>query len=438
MTDGKYADVPEGVRTELVRFVRSLRSAGADVPTNAAVPAAEAITTIDLFDRETTRVVLRATLIADPRDMDVFDRLFPRFWDRLQQVLDPDEADPPDGDSEDRSDRLIVPDPSEGDSSDSQPPAQADESDGGTGAEADSAGDLEQPSDGTDPVVDADEHDADANGTVSTTRYSPHGRSERIDARVPRDDTRVETAVERLTHALAGDTGRRYDSTTEGQRPDVRRALRTSFETGGVVVSLPHRTRRKSEVRGVVLADISRSVLDVIDRDFLVEFLRVCNEQWRSIRAFFFDTDSREITESLNQETTAGVYRELDRREAQWGGGTRIGDALETLRTDAIDAVDRRTVVFVISDGLEMGSIDELEANMAWLARRARLVVWLNPLAAAETYEPTASGMAAALPYVDVLVPFTGPDDLEEMSERIERYGVSAPSTNRSMFKSNL
>ena len=42
---------------------------------------------------------------------------------------------------------------------------------------------------------------------------------------------------------------------------------------------------------------------------------------------------------------------------------------------------------------------------MERLARLAHRIVWINPRAAASTFEPLAGGMAAALPYVDELVP---------------------------------
>ena len=45
------------------------------------------------------------------------------------------------------------------------------------------------------------------------------------------------------------------------------------------------------------------------------------------------------------------------------------------------------------------------ERAMARLRRRAELVVWLNPRAAARDYRPLAGSMAAALPYCDVLLP---------------------------------
>ena len=44
-------------------------------------------------------------------------------------------------------------------------------------------------------------------------------------------------------------------------------------------------------------------------------------------------------------------------------------------------------------------------AEMAALRRRCRRIVWINPLIGWEGYEPSARGMAAALPYVDLFAP---------------------------------
>jgi hypothetical protein len=85
--------------------------------------------------------------------------------------------------------------------------------------------------------------------------------------------------------------------------------------------------------------------------------------------------------------------------------------------------VDRRTVAFVVSDGLEMGDVSVLEREVAWLARRAKRLFWLNPLAADDAYEPAARGMAAALPYLDGLFAFAAPADVAELSRQLRRHG---------------
>jgi len=68
------------------------------------------------------------------------------------------------------------------------------------------------------------------------------------------------------------------------------------------------------------------------------------------------------------------------------------------------------------SDGLERGDPDLLAAQMARLRRLSRRVVWVNPLAGGNRYEPTARGMAAALPHVDAFVAGNSLVGLENLS----------------------
>jgi uncharacterized protein len=62
----------------------------------------------------------------------------------------------------------------------------------------------------------------------------------------------------------------------------------------------------------------------------------------------------------------------------------------------------RGAVVVICSDGFEVGDAELLAGQMERLSRLAHRVVWLNPLLAEPAYEPTAAGMSAALPWVDV------------------------------------
>jgi uncharacterized protein with von Willebrand factor type A (vWA) domain len=50
---------------------------------------------------------------------------------------------------------------------------------------------------------------------------------------------------------------------------------------------------------------------------------------------------------------------------------------------------------------------------MRAIRSRASRVLWLNPLLSDPRYEPTARGMAAALPYVDRLLPAHNLETLE-------------------------
>jgi hypothetical protein len=120
----------------------------------------------------------------------------------------------------------------------------------------------------------------------------------------------------------------------------------------------------------------------------------------------------------------AGALRDA---AVEWGGGTEIGGAFTALRRDHPHAVDRRTAVVVVSDGLDVGDRDVLEDGVTWLADRAGALLWLNPLAVSPQFEPRSRGMAASEPYVDALFGFTEPADLAEAARQIERRGLAGP-----------
>lgn len=138
--------------------------------------------------------------------------------------------------------------------------------------------------------------------------------------------------------------------------------------------------RRTTGVRWTFIVDVSRSVPDTIDRDFLLRFLRTVFDEWRRARIVLFDTSVREVTAQFAAPSADAAVRALQQAETKWGGGTRIGNAIQSVRRDDPRAVDRKTTAFVVSDGLEVGETGELEQGMAWLARRSDTVLWLLPV----------------------------------------------------------
>ena len=110
------------------------------------------------------------------------------------------------------------------------------------------------------------------------------------------------------------------------------------------------------------------------------------------------------------------VLRQLAADVPGWSGGTRIGECLAAFAEQWLDElVDGRTVVLILSDGLDRGDVGPLVGAMRTIRGRARKVLWLNPLAGDTRYEPTARAMAAAMPYVDRLAPAHNLEALERL-----------------------
>jgi len=102
------------------------------------------------------------------------------------------------------------------------------------------------------------------------------------------------------------------------------------------------------------------------------------------------------------RRAAAGEMRRLEGLHHAWAGGTSIGECLsDFLRRFGERMVGRDTVVIIASDGLDVGASETLQDAMRELRRRSASVVWLNPLLDTPGYEPTASGMRAARPFVD-------------------------------------
>lgn len=408
----------EHVVHEVVRFTRCLRDAGVDVAATAALPAVEALVTIGFDDRERVRSALFAALVTDPADREIFNDEFDTFWYRLRTGLSA-AAEPDENGA--TNEEQVGPDRTPAARDDDSSSAVDEDLDGG-GPGATRVADVD-----ADPGAETEDQDR-------AGAYSEAGTRSDVTVESMGTEAVDHGAIARFESALATLAGRRWTRASDGHTVDARRAIRRSIDTGGVTMELPRRDRRESAFRTTLLVDVSRSVLDAIDRGYLLDVVRGLVADGREVRAFFFDTDLREVTDTF-ENGTQNPAEALAAAKVDWGGGTRIGASLAQLRREHPQAVDRRTAVVVVSDGLDVGDVDVLEQEMARLARRGASIVWLNPLTASPSYEPTCRGMAAALPFIDGLFAFAGNEDLAEIARQLDRHGPRGPVGFRQDFR---
>ena len=193
---------------------------------------------------------------------------------------------------------------------------------------------------------------------------------------------------------------RRYRNAHRARRLDLRRTVRRNLGRGGEPIDLVRRRRRDRPVRIVVLLDVSGS-MDQYSRFFL-QFLRGLVGSWLESDAYLFHTRLVRVTEALRDNDPIRAMTRLALIAQGFGGGTRIAESLGVFNDRyAKMALNSRSVVMILSDGYDTGDASAMSREMRRLRRRARRIVWLNPLLGWRGYEPVARAMAAALPHVD-------------------------------------
>jgi len=157
---------------------------------------------------------------------------------------------------------------------------------------------------------------------------------------------------------------------------------------------------------------------------FLLRFAYALHRHFRYARTFIFSTGPIEVTEALNSGRPDRAFRLLGSTPAGWSGGTRIGETLGQLnRTSGVRLLSRDTLFIIFSDGLETGDPRKLGTEMKAINHKVSRVIWLNPLAGMNNYQPLARGMSAALPYVDCFAAANNLDNLLRL-ERLLGSGV--------------
>jgi uncharacterized protein with von Willebrand factor type A (vWA) domain len=135
----------------------------------------------------------------------------------------------------------------------------------------------------------------------------------------------------------------------------------------------------------VVLADVSGS-MDLYSR-FLVQFLYGLQQELRGVSTFVFSTRLFEVTPMLRARSFEAALRLVAQSVDGWSGGTQIGASLADFNLRyGRERVGRDTVLIVLSDGWDRGDAESVGREMAVLQRRARRVIWLNPLLGSPGY----------------------------------------------------
>ncbi len=370
------------LQARLVEFVRLARGNDFRVGVAEEIDAQQVASLCGLRDPQRLRWGLRALLCSDQDDWERFDDLFDAYW-RRANVKSAYQAMPGASVSRDIAS------------------GQGGRGSQGAAVEADAA----KPGGG---------EDASPGGTREGA--SAAEGLERIDFQFLADSGQMrvmERLVERLARKMRRRMLRRQRVHRQGRRIHLRATLRNCLRYGGVPLQLVYRKRRRRQPRLIVIVDVSRSM--ALYSNLFLRFARGLVNAFSDANAFAYHTRLVPITDALRQTDVARMRASLGLISQGWSGGTRIGDCLRRFNDDYSRLLNSRSVVIVVSDGLDTGEPEMLAAQLARIRQRCRRLIWLNPLLGRDGYEPRTRGMQAALPYLDLFAPANNLQSLQAL-----------------------
>ncbi|KJC58350.1 carbon monoxide dehydrogenase [Bradyrhizobium sp. LTSPM299] len=259
----------------------------------------------------------------------------------------------------------------------------------------------------TDQMPSVDGADNDRSGEGRMEGASRAENLAEVDFRNIADPEQVvqaHLAAAQLARAMRTRLTRRDLARRRGYRLDLRRTIHSNISHGGVPISLVVRQRKPKPLRLVILLDASGS-MSMYTGVFL-RFIHGVLDEFREAEAFLFHTRLAHVSDAMKEKDAGRALDRLSIMAQGAGGGTRIGESLQTFnRWHAARVIHSRTCVMIVSDGYETGDAALLGREMAALGRRCRRIVWLNPMMGWQGYAPEARGIKAALPHIDLYAP---------------------------------
>lgn len=277
---------------------------------------------------------------------------------------------------------------------------------------APAAGTVHRAGGGADTLPWATRTSPDGTGAPGPSVHLPEYLPSRIAAltdepfdRFDPDDLRLlgewlETAVRRWPRRRS----LRLESSRHGKHIDLRATINASRSTGWEAMLLARSRPRRRPRRIVLVCDVSRSMQPYAA--IYLHLMRAAALRQGGIRpeVFAFSTSLTRLTAVLSHRSAEVALQRANAKVTDRYGGTFIGRSVGALLAPPYGNALRGAVVIIASDGWDSDPPDVLDHALARVRRRAELLIWLNPRAAAAEFRPLTGSMAVALPYCDLFL----------------------------------
>lgn len=250
----------------------------------------------------------------------------------------------------------------------------------------------------------------------------------------------VQRLAQRVPLPLPRYAARRTRPGPHGARADWPLALQRAMRTGGEMVQVPRLARQSRPLPLLVLLDVSGS-MERYAR-LLLAFLHAAtgqgNRQGEGTASgagrrdiFAFGTELTDLTPAFRHHDPDAMLDAASAAIPDFAGGTRLAESLAQLRTQhARRLVGRRTLVLLVSDGLDTGESAPLAQELAWLKRHCAHLLWLNPLLRFGGYAPSARGAAELHRAADAMLAVHNLQSLQQLAGSLAEV-LRAPARKR-------
>lgn len=197
---------------------------------------------------------------------------------------------------------------------------------------------------------------------------------------------------------------------------DAKTTLRSNVRHGGVPFNLKWKKRRLKP-KFAIICDVSTSMRPVVD--FLLRLMYEMQDQVGRARSFAFIDHIEEVTAEFTAKRPEVAVPIVLHRLPAGHYNTDLGGSLDQFVKDYGDAVDHRTTLIICGDGRNNYNDPRLDL-IRQLQRRAKRVVWFNP---EDKYE-WGTGDSDMLQYAPAVDAVHQVASLRQLTEAIDKLFV--------------
>lgn len=389
----RFPSRAENPSERVVGFMAHLRMNGMRLGVSEVQTALSALTKIDIIKSDEVRLALKTVCASDADQFVRFDDLFKAYWFNRGRERSKNQT----ADTQGKKDSWTNLDNQDDQLSSS------------------GVGNQDLPDDDNDGEVEQS-----GDGKLVGSKVLNINKTDLREFMKPEDAARAHIIAERIARAIRDKRSRRRKADRRGSALDLRKIARKSIATGGIPLTLAKRSKPDRPVHLVAILDVSGS-MTAYSRIFL-SFLKGLISVDQRTDAYLFHTQLVRISDTLRDQDSLRSINHLSMIAQGFGGGTKIGKNIELFNKQyAAHSVSSRTVVMILSDGYDTDPPHVLSNALARLKKKGCKIIWLNPLKGWKDYQPIASGMAAALPHLDLFAPATTLNDLAALEPHVGR-----------------